>query len=148
MGRTKGDCKMKTIVKLINVNDGNEKVVQNGERLFVQSHPKTEAIIGAFLNAGYVLNSRTYRMNPSVQGEGQFSFYIGGWDLLFTKEIDDEEEDDSDIFLEKVISEIISDKTKEDEEFDDSEFWDMDMEELEEDEEFDDSELWDMDQED
>lgn len=98
---------MKTIVKLITVNDGKCKDFHNGDFLLVTDYPRTEAIISAFLDNGYVLESRTQRITPSVQEEGAYSFYIGGWDLLFTKRVEDDAEDDSDEFLKKVIEEAV-----------------------------------------
>ena len=53
------------------------------------------------------MESRTQRITPSVQEEGAYSFYIGGWDLLFTKTVEDDAEDDSDEFLKKVIEEAV-----------------------------------------
>lgn len=98
---------MKTIVKLITVNDGKCEDFHNGDFLSVIDYPRTEAIISAFLDDGYVLESRTQRITPSVQEEGAYSFYIGGWDLLFTKTVEDDAEDDSDEFLKKVIEEAV-----------------------------------------
>lgn len=69
---------MKTIVKLITVNDGKCEDYHNGDFLSVIDYPRTEAIISAFLDDGYVLESRTQRITPSVQEEGAYSFYIGG----------------------------------------------------------------------
>ena len=40
---------MKTLVKLINVNDGNESEKQNGQSLYLETYPRTEKIIAAFL---------------------------------------------------------------------------------------------------
>ena len=77
---------MKTITKLINVNDGHEKELQNGKFLHIVHYPRAETIISEFLNDGWKLLQQTQRITPAMQKPGCFSFYLGGWDLLFSKE--------------------------------------------------------------
>lgn len=98
---------MKKLVKLINVSDGKGKEFQNGDWMHVETYPRTEKIIGAFLSQGWELSSRTQRYRPAVQKEGSFAFYLDGWDLLFEKEVDDDIEDDGDEILKAVLSEIV-----------------------------------------
>lgn len=97
---------MKTIVKLVAIHDGQENVIQNGDYLYVTHYPKAEAIITEFLNDGWILLDRTQRVTPAIQGEGSFSFYMDGWDCLFSKQVADDAEDRSDEFLENIIKNI------------------------------------------
>ena len=112
---------MKTITKLIHINDGNYKTVHNGNRLFVETSPRTEHIISAFLTDGWTLHSREFNVSPSTSPQ-QISFYLSGWDFLFIKEIPDDAEDDSDRLLSDAICEALSleeeDAFEEDEEMD------------------------------
>lgn len=98
---------MKKFVKLVNIHDGNSTALQNGERLYVETFPRAEKIISAFLSQGWELDSRTQRYNPAIQESGNFSFYLGGWDLLFIKEAEDDEKDDGDEILERVLAEVV-----------------------------------------
>lgn len=98
---------MKSIGKMITVNDAKEVNVQNGDFLLVEYYPRTEAIISEFLSNGYTLISKTQRVSPAMQREGGYSFYIGGWDLLFSKQVEDEAEDDSDEFLKRVVKKVV-----------------------------------------
>ncbi len=98
---------MKTLVKLINIHDGNEDVKQNGERLYIATYPRAEKIISAFLTNGWKLTDRTQLYNPAIQKNGSYSFYLGGWDFLFEKVVEDDAEDDSDKILEDVLKEIL-----------------------------------------
>ena len=103
---------MKTLVKLINVHDGNESMKQNGERLYIANYPRTEKIISAFLTNGWKLTSRTQRFNPAIQQEGSLSFYLGSWDLLFEKVVEDDVEDDGDKILEEVLDRFFREEYK------------------------------------
>lgn len=98
---------MKTLVKLINVHDGNACEKQNGERLYIETYPRAEKIISAFLTNGWKLASQTPRYNPSILQDGNFAFYLGGWDFLFEKVVEDDAEDDSDKILEEVLNEVV-----------------------------------------
>ena len=101
---------MKTITKLITIQDGQENMVQDGDWLYVSYYPKADAIIAEFLNDGWVLLDRTQRITPAMQGEGNFAFYMGGWDCLFSKEVADDAEDKSDEFLTDIMRKIVAEK--------------------------------------
>ena len=77
---------MKKIVKLVHVNDGEKNEVNNGDFLLVENYPRTEKIISAFLSEGWTLNSITQQVTPAVQKQGAYTFYMGGFNLLFEKE--------------------------------------------------------------
>ncbi|MBO5371506.1 MAG: hypothetical protein J6A75_02185 [Lachnospiraceae bacterium] len=98
---------MKTLVKLINIHDGEESEKQNGDRLYVATYPRAEKIISSFLTNGWKLMSKTQRYTPALQRNECYTFYLGGWDLLFEKEVDDDTEDDSDKILEEALKEIV-----------------------------------------
>lgn len=98
---------MKTIVKLITIHDGKKNEIQNEDFLYVTHYPRVEAIITEFLNDGWILLDRTQRVTPAIQNEEGFSFYMGGWDCLFSKQIADDAEDISDEFLQNIIENIV-----------------------------------------
>lgn len=126
---------MKKLVKLININDAKEKGFQNGDWMHVETYPRTEKIISAFLSQGWELSSRTQRYRPAVQKEGNFAFYLDGWDLLFEKEVDDDVEDDGDKILTDVLSEVAENAGfnhgSDEEELDLCDYGDFDEDELE-----------------
>ena len=99
---------MQYFAKLVSINDGNEIAVQNEDRLLVETYPRAEKIIAAFLSAGWQLKDRTQRVTPAVNKEGSYSFYLGGWDFLFVKEARDGEVDDGDRILQKALQNIAS----------------------------------------
>lgn len=43
---------MKTITKIIHINDGNDVTAHNGDGLFVETSPRAETIISAVLGIG------------------------------------------------------------------------------------------------
>lgn len=98
---------MKTITKIIHINDGNNVTAHDGNRLFVETSPRTEHIISAFLTDGWTLHSRVFRVTPSANPD-DITFYLAGWDFLFTKEIPDDVIDESNILLNDAISEALS----------------------------------------
>lgn len=117
---------MKTLVRLINIHDGQEKEHYNGRRLYIESRPRAEKIIAAFLNDGWNLEGSARRYNPSISRPGTYSFFLGGWEMIFTKVVEDDEEDNSDDLLSDVLYELectgdddIDDEEDDDEEYDD-----------------------------
>ena len=98
---------MRTITKIIHINDGSNLTVHNGDRLFVESSPRAESIISTFLTDGWSLHSRVFRVTPSTDPES-ITFYLAGWDFLFTKEIPDDVIDESDILLNNAVSEALN----------------------------------------
>lgn len=104
---------MKKIVKLVHVNDGEKNEVNNGDFLLVENYPRTEKIINAFLSDGWTLNSITQQVTPAVQKQGAYTFYMGGFNLLFEKEVDDLAEDNGDAILEEAVSCVLEDESGE-----------------------------------
>lgn len=104
---------MKTLVKLISINDGNIYDHHNGDWLHVQSYPRTEKIVSTFIDEGWILQDKTPRYRPTPQQPGELSFYIGGWDFLFTKDVLDDDFDDGDEILDNIINEILDDESDE-----------------------------------
>ena len=104
---------MKKIVKLVHVNDGEKNEVNNGDFLLVENYPRTEKIINAFLSDGWTLNSITQQVTPAVQKQGAYTFYMGGFNLLFEKEVDDLAEDNGDMILEEAVSDVLEDESGE-----------------------------------
>ena len=56
---------------------------------------------------GWNLHSRVFRATPSTSPDN-ITFYLSGWDFLFTKEIPDDEFDESDTLLNDAISEALN----------------------------------------
>lgn len=79
------------ICKLVHINDGKEKEIQNGDFMFVEEYPRTEAMISELLNDGYELKQMIPDVTPAVQKPGSFSFYKGGFVFYFEKEVTEEE---------------------------------------------------------
>lgn len=98
---------MKKIVKIVHVNDGDSKEMYNENFMFVETYPRSEKIIEAFLNNDWTLMNRTQVLSPAIQKAGSYSFYKDGWELLFEKEVEDDENNDGDDILNQVISEIL-----------------------------------------
>lgn len=98
---------IKTITKIIHINDGNDVTAHNGDRLFVETSLRAETIISAFLTDGWTLHSRVFRVTPSTSS-GNITLYLSGWDFLFTKEIPDAAIDESDTLLNDAISVALS----------------------------------------
>lgn len=101
----------KIITKLVSINDGENNEINNGNRLYIVNYPRTEKVIAAFLNDGWNLHSKEFRVVPSIQREGAYAFYLGGWDMLFVKEIPSDQDDDSDSFLHDVIAKILEEES-------------------------------------
>ena len=97
---------MKTISKIIVINDGSRQTAHNGDRLFVQTAPRADAIVSAFLSDGWTLHSRNFRVSPASSQE-YYNFYLDGWDFLFTKTVPDDAVDNSDSLLKDAISEAL-----------------------------------------
>ena len=95
---------MKNLVKLVNIHDGNVKNHHNGDWLCIESKPRSERIIAAFLDDGWTLKAATQRYEPAVSKPDSYSFYLGGWDMLFTKTVEDDAEDNSDEILSDVLA--------------------------------------------
>lgn len=72
--------------KLIQINDGNERKLKNGNRLYVSEYSKAEEEIERYLNQGYEVKSITPTYNPSTQEEGNLTFYLGGVVVYLEKE--------------------------------------------------------------
>ena len=129
---------MKKIVKIVHVNDGDSQVMHNGDFMFVETFPRGEKIIEAFMNNGWTLANRTQVNKPAIQKEGAYSFYMNGWDLLFEKETEDDEVNNGDDILRQLLDEMFPDYFDDDYEDEDLYLEDDDYEqyEYEPDEEF------------
>ncbi|MCD7809397.1 MAG: hypothetical protein LUH02_08645 [Erysipelotrichaceae bacterium] len=97
---------MKKIVKIVHVNDGERQGMHNGNFMVVETYPRSEKIIEAFLNNNWTLMNRTQVIKPAIQESGVFSFYKDGWDLLFEKEVEDDAINNGDDILYQVFDEI------------------------------------------
>ena len=109
---------MKNLVKLVNVNDRHDKDHQNhlnGYNLYISSMPRVERIIAAFLDDGWKLINLAQRCQPSILQPGGYSFYPGGWNLLFTKTVEDDSADNSDEIISKVLHDLDCPETEDDE---------------------------------
>lgn len=74
--------------KLVHINDGSEKVITNGDMHFVEEYPWTEELIESYLNEGYEVKQMVSNYMPNIQGEGGYSFFVGGVTIYMEKEED------------------------------------------------------------
>lgn len=79
------------ICKLVHINDGKEKEIQNGDFMLVEEYPRTDAMISELLNDGYELKHMVPDFTPAVQKPGCYAFYKGGFVFYFEKEVTEEE---------------------------------------------------------
>ena len=128
------------VCKLVHINDGNEVELRNGGRLFVESYPNTEQIIGMYLEKGFTVKQIMPDVTPAMNREGCYTFYKGGVLVYFEKEVESiEEADDSDIreFIRNLETEYDRDHKPtydySDIDEDDIEELDFDVDELEDD---------------
>ncbi len=119
---------MKKIIKMVHVNDGDSRVMHNGDFMFVETFPRGEKIIEAFTNNGWTLVNRTQVIKPAIQKEGVYSFYMNGWDLMFEKEVEDEEVNNGDDILRQVLDEMFPDYF--DDDYEDEDLWEDDDDDL------------------
>lgn len=120
---------MKTIVKFFSINDGKQKQLVNRDFLHIEETVRIETIVSEFLNEGYTIKSCMPRVIPAINKPGAYSFYLGGWDIVFTKQIEDDEEDRSDELMQRAIAKVQSQEEELDDEDDDDD-WQYDMEDL------------------
>ena len=73
-------------VKIITINDGQEKELRNGDWMYIEEYPRTEVIVAEYLNDGWTLAHVIPVFNPAEQGEGNLTFYRGGMTYIFVKE--------------------------------------------------------------
>lgn len=95
---------MKNLVKVVNIHDGNELEHFNAERLYIESHPRAERIIAAFFDDGWRMADCIRRYNPAVAGRDPLTFFLGGWELIFVKTVDDDQEDNGDEIITVALS--------------------------------------------
>lgn len=74
---------------LIHINDGNEEILKNGNRIFIERFIQTEEIIEKYLSQGYEVKQIIPDYSPAQQGDGNFTFYKGGINVYFEKDIPD-----------------------------------------------------------
>lgn len=139
---------MKTIVKFFSINDGKQKQLVNRDFLHIEETVRIETIVSEFLNEGYTIKSCMPRVIPAINKPGAYSFYLGGWDIVFTKQIEDDEEDRSDELMQRAIAKVQSQEEELDGEDDDDD-WQYDVEDLVEQSDLDDEDDdWQYDMED
>lgn len=139
---------MKTIVKFFSINDGKQKQLVNRDFLHIEETVRIETIVSEFLNEGYTIKSCMPRVIPAINKPGAYSFYLGGWDIVFTKQIEDDEEDRSDELMQRAIAKVQSQEEELDDEDDDDD-WQYDVEDLVEQSDLDDEDDdWQYDMED
>ncbi len=97
---------MKNLVKLVNIHDGNSMEHYNNNRLYIESNPRAEKIIAAFFDDGWKLLHCTQRTNPAISQSGNYTFYLGGWEFLFSKTVDDDTEDNSDELISNALKKL------------------------------------------
>lgn len=77
---------MKTC-KIISINDGKYKTIQNGDYMFIKEMPRAEKIIEEYINDGYEVKQIFSTYDPAIQEEGNYTFYKGGVIVYLEKEV-------------------------------------------------------------
>lgn len=95
---------MKNLVKIVNICDGNGTEYRSGDGLCVKSYPRVEWIIAAFLDDGWKMAGCVSRYNPAIVGIEAMNFYFRGWELIFVKTVDDDQEDNGDEIITVALS--------------------------------------------
>lgn len=72
--------------KIITINDGNERELSNGNRLYICDYPVTEKCVNDYLEDGWNIVQMTPVFNPAINREGDFTFYRGGYTFYLERE--------------------------------------------------------------
>lgn len=73
--------------KVITVNDGKERELTDGDRLYICDHPVTERCINEYLEEGWSIVQMCPVINPAINQEGSYTFYRGGYTFYLEREI-------------------------------------------------------------
>ena len=73
--------------KIIHINDGSAKVLQNENFHFVESFDWAAEYINRFQNEGWKVKHMASEVSPAIQGEGSYSFYKSGWTFFLERDI-------------------------------------------------------------
>lgn len=73
--------------KIIHINDGSAKVLQNKNFHFVESFDWAAEYINRFLSEGWEVKHMVSEVSPAIQGEGSCSFYKSGWTFFLERDI-------------------------------------------------------------
>ena len=72
--------------KIIHINDGTPKELENGNRFFAEEYEEAEAFLAPFLAEGYEVKQMIPDYSPAIQKPGAFSFYNTGFTVYLEKE--------------------------------------------------------------
>ena len=91
--------------KLIHVNQGSGKVLENGNFCFVEEFSWAEAYLERYLNDGYQLKHMTSEVSPNILQDGEYTFYKDGYTFYLEKEVPDDQMEEETIQEEEAIQE-------------------------------------------
>ena len=74
--------------KIIHINDGTAKVLQNENFHFIESFDWAAEYINRFLSEGWEVKHMVSEVSPAIQGEGSYSFYKSGWTFFLERDIE------------------------------------------------------------
>lgn len=74
--------------KIIHINEGTAKVLQNENFHFVESFDWAAEYINRFLSEGWEVKHMVSEVSPAIQGEeGSYNFYKSGWTFFLDRDI-------------------------------------------------------------
>lgn len=77
--------------KLIHINDGTATEIVNGNRHFVEEYTWAEDYLNRYLREGYELKHMVPMVTPSLQQEGNYTFYKSGFTFYLEREETEED---------------------------------------------------------
>lgn len=77
---------MKTC-KIIRINDGRPKTIQNEDYMYIQEMCKTAEIIESYINDGYEVKQIFPTYDPATQEEDNYTFYKCGVIVYLEREV-------------------------------------------------------------
>ena len=76
-----------TECKIINFNDGTGVEITNGDWRFSEEFPWIEEELEKLFSEGFKLTHVVPMLTPALQGEGNYTFYRGGFTVFLEREI-------------------------------------------------------------
>jgi hypothetical protein len=76
--------------KLIRINDGTAKTLENGNFHFVEEMEWAAKYLERYLNEGYEVKHMVPEVTPAIQKDGTYSFYKGGFTFYLEREVADD----------------------------------------------------------
>lgn len=73
--------------KILHVHDASPKLLESGNRHMMEEYPWAEETINGYLKQGYEVKQMIPQVNPAIQEEGVYSFYLSGFIVYLEREV-------------------------------------------------------------